>query len=119
VSWKTAQKKDSDRIGALINTRRNAHVKVKFSPELVKFLLPIVIPIAKDLAAKTTTTVDDKIVAAVEKAAANPVLMALLFSLLADETPAPVPVEVQAEADVLTENAEVVKALFAVAKVDS
>jgi hypothetical protein len=92
--------------------------KFRVSPELVKFLFPVVIPIAKDLAAKTTTTVDDKIVAAIEKASTNPVLMALLLSLLTDETPAPVPAEVQAEASVLTENADVVKALFAVAKVE-
>ncbi len=86
--------------------------KIKLTPELVKFALPFVISIGRSLAARTETKVDDNLVEAIAKASENPVLMALLFSLLADEPPAPVPAEVQAEADTLTENADVVKALF-------
>jgi hypothetical protein len=61
--------------------------KFRVSPELVKVLLPVLLPVLKDLAAKTATTVDDRLVAAVDKALANPVLFALLLSLLAGDEP--------------------------------
>jgi hypothetical protein len=94
--------------------------KFRVSPELVKVLLPLVLPVLKDLAAKTTTTVDDKLVAALEQAANNPVLMALLLSLLANETPAPLvassDAEVRESAAQLEDNADLLRGLFSVAK---
>jgi predicted permease len=84
------------------------------TPDLLKLVLPIVIPFAKELAAKTETKLDDRLVAALETAISNPVIFALLLSLLTD-APAPVVSAEDAETAVtLTENADTVKALFAV-----
>jgi len=95
--------------------------KFKINPELVKILLPVVVPIARDLAAKTETKVDDKLVSALETALANPVVLAFLLSLLAgeDEVKPEVASSDQLDAmDTLSENAEVVGAMFSLAKVD-
>ena len=95
--------------------------KFKINPDLVKILLPVVVPIAKDLAAKTETKVDDKVVAALETALANPVVLAFLLSLLSgDEEVKPVAIteDQSAAMDTLSENAEVVGAMFSLAKVD-
>jgi hypothetical protein len=95
--------------------------KFKINPDLVKILLPVVIPIAKELAAKTATKVDDKLVGALESALANPVVLAFLLSLLAGED------EVKPESlnssesdavDTLSANADVVGAIFSLAKAD-
>jgi hypothetical protein len=95
--------------------------KFKINPELVKILLPVVIPIARDLAAKTETKVDDKLVAALEAALANPMVLAFLLSLLAGEEevkPALLSAEESEAMDTISENAEVVGAIFSLAKVD-
>ena len=95
--------------------------KFKINQDLVKILLPVVVPIAKDLAAKTETKVDDKLVAALETALSNPVVLAFLLSLLAgeDEVKPEVASSDQLDAmDTLSENAEVVGAMFSLAKVD-
>jgi hypothetical protein len=89
--------------------------KFKINPDLVKILLPVVIPIAKDLAAKTETKVDDKIVGALETALSNPVVLAFLLGLLSgDEEVKPMAIteEQSAAMDTLSENAEVVGAMF-------
>lgn len=90
----------------------------RISPDLVKILLPVVIPFAKDLAARTETKVDDRVVAALEAALSNPIVLAFLLSML--EGKAPVLPEAAADSDVetakvLAENETVVKALFALA----
>lgn len=95
-------------------------MKFKVNPELVKILLPVVIPIARDLAAKTETKVDDKLVAAMESALANPMVLAFLLSLLAGEDevkPQAVSAEESEAMDTISENAEVVGAIFSLAKV--
>lgn len=95
--------------------------KFKINPELVKILLPVVIPIAKDLAAKTETKVDDKLVSALETALANPMVLAFLLSLLAGEDevkPQAVSAEESEAMDTISDNAEVVGAIFSLAKVD-
>jgi hypothetical protein len=95
--------------------------KFKINPELVKILLPVVVPIAKDLAAKTETKVDDKLVAALETALANPVVLAFLLSLLAGEEevkPQAVSAEESDAIDAINANAEVVGAMFSLAKAD-
>jgi hypothetical protein len=85
------------------------------TPDLLKLVLPIVIPFAKELAAKTETKLDDRLVAALETAISNPVIFALLLSLLTDTPAPPVVLAEDGEAAVvLTENADTVKALFAV-----
>jgi hypothetical protein len=87
------------------------------NPELLKIVLPIVVSFAKELAAKTETKVDDRLVSALEAAISNPVIFALLLSMLTD-APAPVPqsasVEENEAAFALAENADTVKALFSV-----
>jgi hypothetical protein len=88
---------------------------MKINADLVKALLPIVIPFAKELASKTVTKVDDKIVAALESALANPMILALLLSLLEGNSPvlpAAATEEDHAAAKVLIENQSVVKGLF-------
>jgi hypothetical protein len=88
------------------------------TPEIVRLVLPVVVSIAKDLAPKTETTVDDRIVDALEKAISNPVIFELLLSVLF-ASDAPKPESVAAEdveaAMALEANAEVVKGLFALA----
>jgi hypothetical protein len=85
------------------------------TPDLLKLVLPIVIPFAKELAAKTETKLDDRIIGALETAISNPVIFALLLSLLTDTPAPPVVLAEDGEAAVaLTENADTVKALFAV-----
>ena len=87
--------------------------KLKLSAEQIQVLLLVILPIAKDLAAKTATKIDDRLVAALEAASTNPILLALVMSLLSStEAPAVVPTEVKESADVLTANAEQVAGLF-------
>ena len=96
-------------------------MKIKINADLVKILLPIVVPIAKDLAAKTTTKVDDKLVAALESALANPMVLAFLLSLLAGEEevkPEVVSAEESEAMDTISANADLVAAMFTVAKVE-
>lgn len=95
--------------------------KFKINPELVKLLLPVVVPIAKELAAKTETKVDDKLVSALETALANPIVLAFLLSLLAGEDevkPEVATAEQAAAMDTLSANADVVGAMFAIAKAE-
>jgi hypothetical protein len=95
--------------------------KFKINADLVKILLPVVVPIARELAAKTATKVDDKLVAALETALANPVVLAFLLSLLSgDEEVKPVAIteEQSAAMDTLSDNADVVGAIFSLAKAD-
>lgn len=95
--------------------------KFKINPELVKLLLPVVVPIAKELAAKTETKVDDKLVLALETALANPIVLAFLLSLLAGEDevkPDVVNAQESAAMDAISENAELVGALFSIAKAE-
>lgn len=95
--------------------------KFKINPELVKLLLPVVVPIAKELAAKTETKVDDKIVSALEAALSNPIVLAFLLDLLAGEEEVQreaVSVEQKAAMDTLSDNAELVGALFSIAKAE-
>lgn len=86
--------------------------KFRVSPELVKALLPVVLPIVKELAAKTTTTVDDSLVEALEKVVNNPLLFALLLSLLEGQTPAPAN---SADEAAIAENADLLRGVFSVA----
>ncbi len=95
--------------------------KFRVNPELVKLLLPVVIPIARDLAAKTTTKIDDKLVDALESALANPMVLAFLLSLLAGEEevkPEAVSAEESEAMDTISANADLVAAMFAVAKAE-
>jgi hypothetical protein len=94
--------------------------KFKINPDLVKILLPVVIPIAKELAAKTETKVDDKLVSALETALANPMVLAYLLSFAGEDEVVPeAATEDQMEAmDTLNANADVVGAMFAIAKAD-
>lgn len=95
--------------------------KLKINADLVKILLPVVIPIAKELAAKTTTKVDDKLVVALESALANPIVLAFLLSLLAgeDEVKPDVVNAQESEAmDAISANADVVAAMFSLAKAE-
>lgn len=87
--------------------------KFKLTAEQIQVLLLVILPIAKDLAAKTATKIDDRLVAALEAASTNPILLALVMSLLSGTETPEVPVEVKESADVLTENAEQVAGLFA------
>lgn len=97
--------------------------RFKLNPVLVKALVPLVLPELKALAARTANTLDDRVVNALEATVSNPVLFALLLSLLASETPE-VPVSKSPGlsalesglAEVLEENADIVRGLFAVAK---
>jgi hypothetical protein len=87
--------------------------KFKLTADQIQVLLLVILPIAKDLAAKTATKIDDRLVAALEAASTNPILLALVMSLLSGtETPAVVPAEVKESADVLTANADQVAGLF-------
>lgn len=95
--------------------------KFKINPDLVKILLPVVIPIAKELAAKTETKVDDKLVSALETALSNPMVLAFLLSLLAGEdevVPEAASADQMDAMDTLSANADVVGAMFAIAKDD-
>lgn len=87
--------------------------KFKLTAEQIQVLLLVILPIAKDLAAKTATKIDDRLVAALEAASTNPILLALVMSLLSGTETPEVPVEVKESADVLTQNAEQVAGLFA------
>lgn len=96
-----------------------AKFSIKINPELVKLLLPVVVPIAKELAAKTETKVDDKLVLALETALANPIVLAYLLSLLAgeEEVKPEVASAQESEAmDTISENVDVVSAMFAICK---
>lgn len=97
--------------------------KFKINPELIKILLPVVVPIAKDLAAKTTTKVDDKIVSALEVALSNPVVLNLLLTILAGEDDVTPPETLQSDetkeaVETLLKHEDEVAALFAIAKAD-
>jgi hypothetical protein len=87
------------------------------TPEIVRLALPVVVSIAKELAPKTTTTLDDRLVEALEATLKNPVLFELLLSILFAESPKPesVATEDVEAAMALEANAEVVKGLFALA----
>lgn len=95
--------------------------KFKINPELVKILLPVVVPIAKDLAAKTETKIDDRIVSALELALSNPVVLNLLLTILAGEDDVTPPEtlqsdETKAAVNTLLSHEDEVSALFAIAK---
>lgn len=95
--------------------------RFKINPDIVRILLPVVIPIAKDLAKRTETVVDDKLVEALETALANPIVLAFLLSLLAGEDevkPDVVNAQESAAMDAISDNAELVGALFSIAKAD-
>ncbi len=89
------------------------------SPELLKLVLPVVVSLAKELAAKTETVVDDRVVVALEAALANPVIFALLVSILTGTkdpvVPAPASVDELNAASVLESHSDTVKALFTLA----
>jgi hypothetical protein len=90
--------------------------RFKINAQLVTVLLPVVLPIVKDLAAKTETTVDDRLVDLLVKVSENPALMALLIGILGGDF-VPAREEVAGEdAATLYENADLLCALFSVAK---
>lgn len=95
--------------------------KFKLNPELVKILLPVVVPIAKDLADKTETKIDDRIVSALELALSNPVVLNLLLTILAGEDDVTPPEtlpsdETTAAVNTLLSHEDEVSALFAIAR---
>lgn len=86
----------------------------------VRALLPVVISIGKELAPKTTTKIDDKIVEALVYAQDNPVVFNLLLTILLGEDDVTPPEtlqsdETKAAVDVLNANADVVASLFGIA----
>lgn len=89
--------------------------KFRLSADLLKALIPVAIPIAEDLAARTTTKLDDKAVAAVKLALSNPFILAYLLAMLDDTQvpPAVIPVEDQPAVSALDAQADQVRALFA------
>lgn len=95
--------------------------KFRLSPELVKLLIPVVIPIVEDLAKRTTTTVDDKLVDGLKAALSNPVVLAFLLSILEGQPTVPPQTtldELSKEPVAsLVDNADLLSALFSVAKV--
>jgi hypothetical protein len=92
--------------------------KFKLSAEQLQVLLLVVIPIAEELAAKTTTKLDDKLVAALKAASTNPILLALVMSLLSGGEPSVKPEDPSLSAmesgmaEVLCDNADQVAGLF-------
>ena len=73
------------------------------------------------LAGIEVAAMDDKLVAALETALANPMVLAFLLSLLAGEDevkPQAVSAEESEAMDTISDNAEVVGAIFSLAKVD-
>jgi hypothetical protein len=91
--------------------------------DTIRLMLPIVISIGKDLAPKTTTKIDDKLVEALEYAQSNPVIFNLLLTILLGEddvTPSATEMSAETAAAVgtLGENTEELRALFAISKAD-
>ncbi len=88
--------------------------------DTIRLMLPIVISVGKDLAPKTTTKVDDKVVEALEYAQNNPVIFNLLLTILLGEDDVTPPEtlqsdETKAAVATLDEHAAEVSALFALA----
>jgi len=91
--------------------------------DTIRLMLPIVISIGKDLAPKTTTKIDDKLVEALEYAQSNPVIFNLLLTILLGEDDVTPPAtllsdDTAAAVETLGENTEGLRALFAIAKAD-
>ncbi len=92
--------------------------KLKLTADQLQVLLLVVIPIAEELAAKTTTKLDDRLVAALKAASSNPILLALVLSLISGSEPSVLPTDQSlsamesANAEVLVENADKVAGLF-------
>lgn len=91
--------------------------------DTIRLMLPIVISIGKDLAPKTTTKIDDKLVEALEYAQSNPVIFNLLLTILLGEDditpPATLLNDRTADAvEMLERNSDGIRALFAIAKAD-
>jgi hypothetical protein len=87
----------------------------KISPDIVKVLIPYVLPLLKDLAARTESKVDDRLVEVVSMALSNPTVLAFLISLLGGEqavVPADATDEEVKAAEVLKDNKELVGAAF-------
>lgn len=88
--------------------------------DTIRLALPIVISIGKDLAPKTTTKIDDKIVEALEYAQNNPVIFNLLLTILLGEDDVTPPEtlqsdETKAAVATLNDHADEVAALFSLA----
>lgn len=95
--------------------------KFKINADLVRILLPIAISVGKDLAPKTATKIDDKLVAALEYAQNNPVLFNLLLTILAGEDDVTPPETLQSDETkeavaTLLRHEDQVSALFAIAR---
>ena len=91
------------------------------TPANVRALLSLVVVIGEELAPKTTTTVDDKLIAALKQAEQNPVLFNVLLTILLGEDDVTPPAtllsdETKAAVETLEANEELVHALFAICK---
>lgn len=89
--------------------------KLKLTPEAVKAGLPFVIIGLGWLASRTETKVDDNAVAEIKKALDNPLVLAFLISLIAEDEAPPVEqpnAEEQGAIDAIRANGELIKALY-------
>lgn len=93
--------------------------KFRLNPELVKLLIPVVIPFVEDLVKRTESTVDDRLVEVLKTALSNPVILAMLLSLLEGDAEAARSLNYKAdndEGDVLAANADLLCGLFSTAR---
>lgn len=91
------------------------------TPANVRALLSLVVVIGEELAPKTTTTVDDKLIAALKQAQENPVLFNVLLTILLGEDEVTPPASLLSDQtsdaiEQLEKNSELIHALFAIAK---
>lgn len=93
--------------------------KFKITPDAVRYGLPFAINGLKWMASRTDNTVDDKVIGEVEKALANPLVLAFVISLIAGEDEV-VPVQgftpaEEAAIDAVRANSALIGSLCAVA----
>jgi hypothetical protein len=90
--------------------------KLKLTPEAIKAGLPFVIIALEWVAGRTETKLDDKAVAEIKKGLENPIVLAFLISLIAEDV-APPDVQLNAEeqsaVDTIRVNGDLIKTLFA------
>lgn len=89
--------------------------KLKLTPEAVKFGVPFIVMGLRWLAARTDTKLDDKAVDEIEKGLQNPLVLAFLISLVAEDVAPPVEqlnAEEQSAVDTIRANGDLIKALY-------